>query len=121
MGASFLSTVRKQFRQFIALSFLLASLLGAHWIGFTHGITHSGIHHQNIQLSCVDQAPSLGHGSTSCHLFEALTLAGFITSTPSSFQIQASFGAFKPLPEQTPLNRIQAGLYQSRAPPSFIL
>jgi hypothetical protein len=34
MKASFLSKLNKQFRGAIALSFLLISLLGSHWIGF---------------------------------------------------------------------------------------
>ena len=85
MEALFTSKLSKQLKGFIALSFLLASLLGTHWIGFAHGISHSGIQNQNIKQSCVDQAPTLGHGSASCQLLDAVTLAGFIASTPSLF------------------------------------
>jgi hypothetical protein len=121
MGALFLSIFRKQLRGLIALSFLLASLLGTHWIGLTHGITHSGIHYQNIELSCVDQAPTLGHDSVGCHLFDSLTLAGFVASIPTSFVAQTRFIILKPTANQLIPICVQAGLYQSRAPPSFIL
>jgi hypothetical protein len=121
MGALYLSKFRKQFTGAIALCFLVLSLLGTHWIGFAHGITHSGIHHQNIELSCVDQAPTLGHSSASCHLFDALTLAGFITSAASSFAVLTSFDTLKLVASDSAPIRIQVGLYQSRAPPSFIL
>ncbi|MGV0963429.1 MAG: hypothetical protein ACOYBT_06010 [Polynucleobacter sp.] len=121
MEASFLSKLRKQLKGFIALSFLLTSLLGTHWIGFAHGISHSGIQSQNIELSSLDQAPTLSHSSASCHLLDALTLAGFITPTPSpaittnlSHEVQLGFN-------DTSAARTQIGPYQSRAPPSFIL
>jgi hypothetical protein len=121
MEASFLSKFRKQLRGFLALSFLLGSLLGTHWIGFAHSIAHSGIHHQNVELSCTDQAPTFGHSSAGCHLLDALTLAGFVASTPnlfiaSNFLHEAQLASDDSLPA-----RIHIGLYQSRAPPSLIL
>jgi hypothetical protein len=121
MQASFLSKFRKQFKGFIALSFLLANLLGTHWIGFAHGIAHSGIHHQNTELSCVDQAPTLGHSPSGCHLLDALTLAGFVTSTPNLFIGTAFSHEVQAASNDSVSARIHTGLYQSRAPPSFIL
>ncbi len=121
MNALFLSTLRKQLRGFIALCFLVASLLGTHWIGFAHGIAHSGIQQQNIELSCIDQAPTLGHSSANCHLLDALTLAGFINSAPTVFAVQIAFNTLKPVPNQSITTGIQTVLYQSRAPPSFTL
>jgi hypothetical protein len=121
MVASFLSKFRKQLRGFIALSFLLGSLLGTHWIGFAHSIAHSGIHHQNLEQSCADQAPTLGHSSAGCHLLDALTLAGFVASEPNLF-LANNFSHEEQLAlnESSPA-RIHIGLYQSRAPPSLIL
>jgi hypothetical protein len=121
MEALFLSRLNKQFRGWIALSFLLASLIGTHWIGFAHGIAHSGIHHQNIELSCVDQAPTLGHSAASCHLLDALTLAGFVASAPTLSIGTNFFHEVQLASNESPPARIQIGLYQSRAPPSFIL
>ena len=121
MGALFLSKFRKQFTGAIALGFLLVSLLGTHWIGFAHGIAHSGIHSPSIELSCVDQAPTLGHSSAGCHLFDALTLAGFIASTPNLFIGINFFREVQLVSADSSLTRIHIGLYQSRAPPSFIL
>lgn len=121
MEASFLSKLRKQLKGFIALSFLLASLLGTHWIGFAHGIAHSGIQNQTIELSCVDQAPTLGHGSAGCHLLDALTLAGFVASTPNPvISSDLSHEVLLVSKDASP-TRTHIGLYQSRAPPSFIL
>ncbi|MFZ4062227.1 MAG: hypothetical protein ACOYK2_03055 [Polynucleobacter sp.] len=121
MGALFFSKSSKQFRGIIALIFLLASILGAHWIGFAHGISHSGLGHANTELSCTDQSPSLTHSAASCHLFDALTLAGFIASESTSlFSVNASTEAFK-ASSYSPPARLHVGLYQSRAPPTFIL
>lgn len=121
MEALFLSKLRKQLIGLIALGFLLISLLGTHWLGFAHGISHSGIHHQNIQLSCVDQAPTLGHGTASCHLLDALTLAGFIASTPKPLLDANFFHEVKLAVNDASPARTHIGLYQSRAPPSIIL
>jgi len=121
MEALFLSKLRKQLRGFMALSFLLGSLLGTHWIGFAHNIAHSGIQHHNIELSCSDQAPALGHSVASCHLLDALTLAGFVASTPNLIFGVNFFHEVQKASNEFSLARIQIGLYQSRAPPSFIL
>jgi hypothetical protein len=121
MEALFLSKLRKQLKGFIALSFLLASLLGNHWIGFAHSITHSGIHHQNVEQSCEDQAPTLGHSSASCHLLDSLTLAGFVASTPKLFLASNFIHEVQLSSDDFLLARIHTGLYQSRAPPSLIL
>lgn len=121
MEALFLSKFSKQLKGYIALCFLLVSLLGTHWIGFAHGIAHSGIQSQSIELSCVDQAPTLGHSSAGCHLLDALTLAGFITSTPNLFIGINFFREVQLVSADASLTRIHIGLYQSRAPPSFIL
>jgi hypothetical protein len=121
MEALFLSKFRKQLKGFIALSFLLASLLGNHWIGFAHSITHSGIHHQNVEQSCEDQAPTLGHSSASCHLLDSLTLAGFVVSTPKLLLASHFIHEVQLSSDDFLLARIHTGLYQSRAPPSLIL
>jgi hypothetical protein len=121
MEALFLSKFRKQLKGFIALSFLLASLLGTHWIGFAHSIAHSGIHHQNIEQSSEDQAPTLGHSSASCHLLDALTLAGFIASKPNHLIGTNLSREVQLVSTNTSPVRILFGLYQSRAPPSLIL
>ena len=121
MEALFLSRLNKQFRGWIALSFLLASLIGTHWIGFAHGIAHSGIHHQNTELSCVDQEPTLSHSSASCHLLDALTLAGFVAATPNLSLANNFFHEVQLASNDSLPARIHVGLYQSRAPPSLIL
>ena len=105
----------------IALSVLVASLLGTHWIGFAHGIAHSGIQQHTAEISCLDQAPTLGDSFANCHLLDALTLAGFVPANPAIFGLQPPFTARESATDQSIPVRIQIGLYQSRAPPSFIL
>ncbi len=121
MAASFLSTNSKRFRGWIALGFLLASLIGTHWIGFAHSINHSGIHAQNTDVSCHDQNPNAQHGSASCHLLDALTLAGFIASDNIAFNGTKLAGTTLNASDSSRAERIHVELYQSRAPPSFTL
>jgi hypothetical protein len=124
MSALFLSKLNKQIRDWIALSFLLISLLGTHWVGFAHGISHSGLHSQNIEqcsATDADSATGVTHGSDACHLYDALTLAGFIASdTATQSNIASSIAVFK-ASSNSPVAQIHIGLYQSRAPPTFIL
>ncbi|HQR83409.1 MAG: hypothetical protein B7X83_00425 [Polynucleobacter sp. 17-46-58] len=121
MVASFLSKNSKQFRGWIVLGFLLASLIGTHWVGFAHSINHSGIHAQNIELSCHDQNPNAQHGSATCHLLDALTLAGFIASDSNPFIGTKPANQTLNASDSSRAERIHVELYQSRAPPSFTL
>jgi len=121
MNAPFLSTIRKQFKGFIVLGFLVVSLLGTHWIGFAHGVAHSGIQAHNAELSCLDQAPTLGHSSANCHLLDALTLAGFAPADPTTFAVQTPFKTLESAADHSSPVRTHIEPYQSRAPPSFIL
>ena len=121
MNALFLSKLNKQIGGWIALSFLLVSLIGTHWIGYAHGINHSGLRNQTTELSCADQATEVQHSSASCHLYDALTLAGFIASEPNHFISITVFGQTRDKLNKPYLDSIHAGLYQSRAPPTFIL
>jgi hypothetical protein len=121
MDALFLSKLNKQIRGWMALSFLLVSLLGTHWIGYAHGINHSGLSNQTTELNCTDQATEIQHSSASCHLYDALTLAGFIASEPNHFISITAFGQARDKLNKPYLDSIHAGLYQSRAPPTFIL
>ena len=121
MVSLFFNKSSKQFRGFIALSFLLARLLGTHWIGFAHGINHSGIHHERIGQDYEHQEPTLGHSSASCHLFDALTLAGFIASDSNLSSAQKIFAQAISGSNYLIPACIHVGLYQSRAPPAFIL
>lgn len=122
MSSLFLCKLNKQIWGWIALSFLLISLLGTHWVGFAHGISHSGLHSQNIeQCSAADSTSDITHGSDACHLYDALTLAGFIASdTATQSNIASSVAVFK-ASSNSPVAQIHIGLYQSRAPPTFIL
>ena len=121
MVASFLSTNNKRFRGWIALGFLLSSLIGTHWIGFAHSINHSGIHAQSTDLSSHEQSPNAQHGSGTCHLLDALTLAGFIASDNDTFTSSNFSGIALNVSNSYRAERTLVGLYQSRAPPTFTL
>ncbi|WP_157799307.1 hypothetical protein [Polynucleobacter brandtiae] len=111
--------MNKEIRGLIALSFLFASVLGNHWIGFAHGISHSGIVQEKAVISYADQSPTLGHSSAACHLLDALTLAGFIAADHRlPIGLSSSFVVVEPL-EIPNFARSPVGLYQTRAPPTL--
>lgn len=121
MEALFLSTLRKKVTGIFILGILLISLLGTHWIGFNHSIAHSGILSQDIELNSLDQGPTLGHSSDNCHLLDALTLAGFVASTPQLFLAKNFVKQVQLTLNDSLLSQTLVGLYQSRAPPNIIL
>ncbi len=87
----------------------------------SHSISHAHFQSQTeVSSIAVDAAPSQSHNSDVCHLFDALTLAGFVatdTVTPVVHDNHAnhSVGFY-------PYYIAQAFIehYQSRAPPTLL-
>jgi hypothetical protein len=122
MVAYFSSKYLKRFQAAFSIALLLFCLLGTHWIGFSHSISHAGLHSQSIEkCSADDSAAGITHSSDACHLFDALTLAGFVpvgsTEVVSHSDLLSSMIASVDLI----LAESSATAYQSRAPPTFIL
>ena len=122
MVAYFSSKLSKQIRAVLMAILIAACLLGTHWTGLSHSISHAGNQTQTLELkssNIVDK--SVGHSSDACHLFDTLSLAGFIP-TPAS-EVHTIFaspiitalvvGSYRP--------SLEIASYQSRAPPTFIL
>ncbi len=122
MSAYFSSKFKKQIRVVLSSALLLLCLQGTQWVGLSHGISHakSQILEQanSIQTDCQS---SINHSADVCHLFDAVTLAGFI---PSSWIGGIAF--HNPASEFSnksylfiSLNTLE--IYQSRAPPAHLL
>jgi hypothetical protein len=120
MVAYFSSKLKTRFQGVIALGTLLICLLGTQWVGLNHSISHTQ-GNQTIERSTTDQDTLLQHGSASCHLFDALSLASFIT--PNNFVVFTALvtGIYFATCEQSLKQQKYVAVYQSRAPPTFIL
>ena len=106
---------------FVAL-LMSFSLLGIHWVGLSHSISHAGA---TKQVSCNTNnevcTQTASHASELCHLFDALTLASCIA--PSTY-----LSSFTSHTQAITPHRVIAQVdipfpigYQSQAPPPFIL
>ena len=122
MVAYFSSKFKKQIYAAFTASLLVFCLLGSHWVGFSHSISHAHLQSQTeASPASVDAQPSLHHSSDVCHLFDALSLAGFIAQDS---EIAIAISHFdnqsdrfdNSLIAQAPIER-----YQSRAPPTLLL
>ena len=122
MVAYFSSKFPKQYRAFFSSALLLICLLGTQWVGLNHSISHSNQQQASIQKVAIDhQSASFNHSSDTCHLFDALTLAGFIPSQASNIdQIDLPSFSFKKF-NHSLIAQIRIRSYLSRAPPTFIL
>ena len=125
MRAFFHRQISQQLLSVFVVGLLLVCLLGTHWLGFSHGISHSALGTSSQILgagsqSC-DENVAITHSSASCHLFDALTLASFV-STDSlvlielSAYIEINSSSAKTVDYQT-----AESPYQSQAPPRLIL
>jgi hypothetical protein len=138
MKAYLKTSIQRPARAYLAIAFLVFSLLGSHWLGYAHSIAHP--HAGQTQLSGFSYSPELaGHGdcntdhhtkampashgdhiSANCLLFDALTLAGFVGSTSITVAAVQAL-ASEPIVYSAVFNA-QAVLshYQSRAPPQSL-
>ena len=105
-----------------SVALLLFCLLGTHWLGFAHGISHAGLSAQSIeQCSAADSSAGITHSSDACHLYDALTLAGFVpVGDSNTVHLPVYFSSLISSAELVLIESASAS-YQSRAPPSFIL
>jgi len=120
MVAYFSSKFKKRVQSVIAPVFIALCLLGTHWVGLNHNISHAQSN-QIVELGSGELDPLLQHGSASCHLFDALSLATFISPDISGVVAQnQSIDSYFEY-DHSLQNPQYLALYQSRAPPAFIL
>jgi hypothetical protein len=120
-------------KRWVMLGLVLLSLLTTQWLGLVHQIEHQefkpalSLHAHDPHATCENHDHALfafldhEEHSIECQLFDAITLAGLITSSSIQFVIpnafsQSLFGFVTQVsasPTQQP--------YQSRAPPLLIL
>ena len=118
-------------KRWVVLGFVLLSLLSTQWLGLVHQIEHqeskpsATLHAHESHASCESHDHSLfaflGHDESSveCQLFDAITLAGLITSSPIQFVVPNVFSQFLvSFVTQVSASRTHEP-YQSRAPPLF--
>ena len=125
MRAFFHRQISQQLRSVFVVGLLLVCLIGTHWLGFVHSISHSGLEISSQTLGTVSQScdenAAITHSSASCHLFDALTLASFV-STDSLVLIEMSAYAETSLSSAKTVDyQTTESPYQSQAPPRFIL
>ncbi|BEI33838.1 hypothetical protein [Polynucleobacter sp. HIN5] len=113
-------------KRWVMLGLVMLSLLTTQWLGLAHQIEHQefkpSVTHE-ARTSCEKHNHSLfaflGHeeSSVECQLFDAITLAGLITSSPIQYVVPNGFSQFVfGFVTQVSASRTHEP-YQSRAPP----
>ena len=121
MNAYFSSKFKKQIQVALSIALLAICLLGTRWIGLSHSISHSHIQSQTAECAIESDAlPALNHSSDACHLFDALTLAGFISSNPAIAVAYSNYATQSNNFAQTLIAQAPIERYQSRAPPILL-
>ena len=138
MKAYLITSIQRPARAYLAIAFLVFSLLGSHWLGYAHSIAHPPA--GQTQLSGFSYSPELAshddcdahqhaeslleshgdHINANCLLFDALTLAGFVgTANITVPAVQAL--ADEPIVYSAVFNtNAVVSYYQSRAPPQSL-
>ena len=138
MKAFFATQIQRPAWACLAIAFLTISLLGTHWLGYQHSIAHP--HSGQVQLTqfglselvlahddcdanhhaVVMPASHGDHISANCLLFDALTLAGFVSSAGTAI-IAVQALATEPIIYSAVFNTgAVLRHYQSRAPPQSL-
>jgi hypothetical protein len=121
MPAYFSSKFKKQIQVALSIALLAICLLGTRSIGLSHSISHANFQSQaEVSAIALDSAPSQNHSSDICHLFDALTLAGFVSSDNAASIAHVSHSDVIAGYENDQLAQDFIGHYQSRAPPPLI-
>ena len=120
-------------KRWVMLGLVLLSLLSTQWLGLAHQIGHQEfkasatqeVHESHASYESHDHSlfSFLGHDESSveCQLFDAITLAGLITSSPIQFIVPNGFSqSLFGFVTQVSASRTHEP-YQSRAPPLSIL
>jgi len=122
MVAYFSSKLSKQIHAAFTVALLVFCLLGTHWIGLSHSISHGLSQSQTLESEATGQVDkSFSHSSDVCHLFDALSLAGFIPSSATDLSSLYSGSLTLDLIVDSFAPNLETASYQSRAPPAFIL
>ena len=122
MVAYFSSKSIKQMHAALASALLAACLLGTHWIGYAHSVSHATKEYQAHSASNSPESDvSFSHSSDVCHLFDALSLAGFVPEAPSKSLTTSTAIHYLASHQQFQFAQTSALAYHSRAPPSPLL
>jgi hypothetical protein len=122
MVAYFSSKLTKHIRAAFTVALLVFCLLGTHWIGLSHSISHGTSQSQALESKATSQVDkSISHSSDVCHLFDALSLAGFIPNSAVDLPALLSSSLFSAAAVDSFAPKLEIVSYQSRAPPTFIL
>ena len=122
MVAYFSSKLTKQMQKTFTAVLLVFCLLGTHWIGLSHSISHGGIQSQTLDVKFTNPVDKgISHSSEACHLFDALSLAGFIPNNAADSLTFFAKSIVVGVLNESYAPKLEIASYQSRAPPTFIL
>lgn len=121
MVAYFSSKFKKQIQVALSIVLLAFCLLGTRWVGLSHSISHANFQSQTeISSTAVDAAPSQNHNSDVCHLFDALTLAGFVAADTINPVVHSNHANHSVGFDTYYIAQAFIEHYQSRAPPTLL-
>jgi hypothetical protein len=122
MVAYFPSKLTKQMQAVLATVFVMVCLIGTQWLGFDHSISHAKIQQHSISQSSVNGITSTySHSSDACHLFDALTLSGFVPSSIFNTSIQPTYSASNIFPIDAVIHQSSLSPYLSQGPPHYFI
>ena len=135
MKAFFATQIQRPARACLAIAFLTISLLGTHWLGYQHSIAHPhtgqsqlaqlslselALEHDDCDAHHHAEASHTDHINANCLLFDALTLAGFVSSAGIAITAVQAL-ATEPIIYSAVFNTgAVLSHYQSRAPPQSL-
>ena len=121
------ATTIKRKTHLLLLSGLMAlAIVGVQWLGFYHGIVHSGLGVETQISSAFEHAKQAGpiqseRAKSSCHLFDALVLGGALVAVGFTFHLQQQSNDLSAAVFISQAKQTAFWPYQSQAPPTLNL
>jgi len=121
------AAIKRKMRLLLLSGLMALAVVGVQWLGFYHGIVHSGLRAE-IQLSAAfehakqaNPIQSEQKTKSSCHLFDALVLGGGLVAVGFTFLLQQQSNDLPAAVFISQAKQTVVWPYQSQAPPTLNL
>ena len=121
------ATAIKRKTRLLLLSGLMAlAVVGVQWLGFYHGIVHSGLGVETQLSTAFEHTKQAGltqseQAKSSCHLFDAIVLGGGLIAVGFTFHFQQQSNDLSAAVFISQAKQTAFWPYQSQAPPTLNL
>ena len=120
------AAIKRKTSLLLVSGLLALAVVGVQWLGFYHGIVHSGLGVETQLSTAFEHTKQAGpiqseQAKSSCHLFDALVLGGGLIAVGFTFHLQQQSNSLLAAVFISQAKQTAFWPYQSQAPPTLNL